>query len=68
LRCGISGLPIVDADSHLVGVVTEADLIAKEAHGGHVGCREKGAAFRPCTTTRELRTIDPCGQTRAKRG
>jgi CBS domain-containing protein len=34
LRDGISGIPIVDADSRLVGVVTEADLISKPAYGG----------------------------------
>jgi CBS-domain-containing membrane protein len=34
VRCGISGIPIVDTDSHLVGIVTEADLISKPAYGG----------------------------------
>jgi CBS domain-containing protein len=29
----ISGLPVVDADGALVGIVTEADLVAKEAYG-----------------------------------
>ena len=34
LEHGISGLPVVDADNQLVGIVTEADLITKEAYGG----------------------------------
>ncbi len=29
----VSGLPVVDADGELVGLVTEADLAAKEAYG-----------------------------------
>jgi CBS domain-containing protein len=35
LRHSISGLPVVDEDGRLVGIVTEADLISKEAYGGH---------------------------------
>jgi CBS-domain-containing membrane protein len=31
---GISGIPIVDAESRLVGIVTEADLMSKPAYGG----------------------------------
>lgn len=31
----ISGVPIVDDDGLLVGIVTEADLVSKEAFGGH---------------------------------
>lgn len=34
LHYGISGLPVVDEDGHLVGIVTEADLVSKEAYGG----------------------------------
>jgi CBS domain-containing protein len=34
LRHGISGIPIVDDDETLVGIVTEADLVSKEAYGG----------------------------------
>ncbi len=30
---GISGLPVVDADGALVGMVTEADLVSREAYG-----------------------------------
>lgn len=29
----ISGVPVVDADGALVGVVTEADLVSREAYG-----------------------------------
>jgi CBS-domain-containing membrane protein len=34
LHFGVSGIPIVDSDSGLVGIVTEADLISKPAYGG----------------------------------
>jgi CBS domain-containing protein len=30
---GISGMPVVDAERRVVGVVTEADIVAKEAYG-----------------------------------
>jgi CBS domain-containing protein len=30
---GISGVPVVDRDDTLVGLVTEADLVSKEAYG-----------------------------------
>lgn len=33
LDAGVSGLPIVDDEGRLVGILTEADLIAKEAFG-----------------------------------
>jgi CBS domain-containing protein len=29
----VSGVPVVDGDGHLVGIVTEADLLAHEAYG-----------------------------------
>jgi CBS domain-containing protein len=35
----ISGLPVVDADGLLVGIVSEADLISKEAYGEAAGRR-----------------------------
>lgn len=35
LRYGVSGVPVVDEDGHLVGIVTEADLVSKQAYGGH---------------------------------
>jgi CBS domain-containing protein len=31
---GISSVPVVDADGALLGIVTEADLVSKEAYGG----------------------------------
>jgi len=34
VRHGISGVPIVDSDHRLVGVVSEADLMTKAAYGG----------------------------------
>jgi CBS domain-containing protein/effector-binding domain-containing protein len=34
VRARISGVPILDEQSHLVGIVTEADLISKPAYGG----------------------------------
>jgi CBS domain-containing protein len=33
--CDVSGLPVVDETGKLVGIVTEADLVSKEAYGGH---------------------------------
>lgn len=35
----ISGLPVVDADGVLVGIVSEADLISKEAYGAEAARR-----------------------------
>jgi len=35
VRANVSGLPVVDASGSLVGIVTEADLVSKEAFGGH---------------------------------
>jgi CBS domain-containing protein len=34
LHYGVSGIPVVDSNSRLVGIVTEADLISKPAYGG----------------------------------
>jgi CBS domain-containing protein len=34
LRHDVSGLPVVDEDGRLLGIVTEADLVSKEAYGG----------------------------------
>jgi CBS domain-containing protein len=33
LRYGVSGIPVVDDESHPIGIVTEADLVTKEAYG-----------------------------------
>lgn len=30
----VSGLPVIEGDGSLVGIVTEADLLSKEAYGG----------------------------------
>lgn len=35
LRAGVSSLPVVDAEGKLIGLITEADLISKEAYDGH---------------------------------
>ncbi len=32
---GVSALPVVDDDGQLLGIVTEADLVSKEAYPGH---------------------------------
>ena len=41
LRYGVDGLPIVDERGEVVGIVTEADLVSKEAYGGrHRGLLE----------------------------
>jgi CBS domain-containing protein len=34
LRHGVSSVPVVDEDGRLLGIVTEADLISKEAYEG----------------------------------
>jgi CBS domain-containing protein len=33
LEAGVSGLPVVDDDGYLLGIVTEADLVSKPAFG-----------------------------------
>lgn len=33
LARGVSGLPVTDQDGRLVGIVTEADLVSREAYG-----------------------------------
>ena len=45
---GISGIPIVDAEQHPIGIVTEADLVSKEAYGGRRRVLDvaAGRAFR----------------------
>jgi CBS domain-containing protein len=35
VAAGVSGLPVVGDDGHLLGVVTEADLLRQPAFGGH---------------------------------
>jgi CBS domain-containing protein/DNA-binding CsgD family transcriptional regulator len=35
LDAGVSGLPVIHDDGRLVGIVTEADLVAREAYDGH---------------------------------
>lgn len=35
LTSGITGVPVVDATGTLVGIVTDGDLVPKEAYGGH---------------------------------
>ena len=42
---GISGLPVVDAEGHVVGVVSEADLLIKEQGQGALP-RRRGARIR----------------------
>jgi CBS domain-containing protein len=34
VECDVSGLPVVDATGTLLGIVSEADLMSKEAYGG----------------------------------
>ena len=37
LGAAVSGLPVVEADGSLVGIVTEADLVSKVARDGRRG-------------------------------
>lgn len=39
LANGISGVPVVDTDGRILGIVTEADLMLKAAYGGERGAR-----------------------------
>jgi CBS-domain-containing membrane protein len=45
LRHGISGIPIVDDRHHPIGIVTEADLVSKEAYGARRRPLDVAAAF-----------------------
>jgi CBS domain-containing protein len=46
VRYGVSGLPVVDDSGHLVGVVSEADILAKEAGSARAGSAQGGASPR----------------------
>lgn len=35
VRSDVSGLPVVEQSGEVVGIVTEADVVSKEAYGGH---------------------------------
>jgi CBS-domain-containing membrane protein len=66
---GISAVPVLDADGHVIGVVSEDDLLAKESHlegpedshgfafAGHSERRAQRKAA--ATTARELMTTPP---------
>jgi CBS-domain-containing membrane protein len=45
LQHGISGIPIVDDRHHPIGIVTEADLVSKEAYGARRRPLDVAAAF-----------------------
>ena len=46
VRYGVSGLPVVDDSGHLVGVLSEADILAKEAGSARAGSGQGGASPR----------------------
>jgi CBS domain-containing protein len=52
LRHGVSALPVVDDTGSLVGMISEADLMAKPAHGGgrHRGHTAGGIMSAPAET------------------
>jgi CBS domain-containing protein len=51
---GVSGFPVVDDDGKVIGVVSEADLMAKEAiEGGHHGLRGMTAVMAHRTERRK---------------
>lgn len=66
LRHGVSGLPVVDADGALVGIVSEADFVAQEAvHDLAVRPRllgplfgREGAALASAETVGDVMTAD----------
>ncbi|SPL98859.1 Inosine-5'-monophosphate dehydrogenase [[Actinomadura] parvosata subsp. kistnae] len=49
---GVSGVPVLDDDNHVVGVVSEADLLAKEEFKEHY----YGDDYRPPLRARVRRT------------
>lgn len=61
---GISGMPVVDAERRVVGVVSEADIVAKEAFGprhralGVLGALLRGHSNRWVTKASGLRAGD----------
>lgn len=50
LEAGVSGLPVVDRDGYLLGIVTEADLVSRPAFGDR--------SHRPLAALVELFTGD----------
>lgn len=46
LDCGVSGLPVVDDNAHLVGIISEGDLLSRtELDSGRFAAGDQGAAF-----------------------
>ena len=52
----VSGVPVVDSSGQLVGIVTEADLVSKEAYGGR---RRRRSRCWPTCCRRESTTGSP---------
>lgn len=46
LERGVSGLPIVDSGKAIVGIVTEGDLVTREASGHPLKDKEPRKRFR----------------------
>lgn len=64
VRARISGLPVVDGDGILVGIVTEADFLAREADNMHSGrllaaVFDEGAPSPAAATVADAMTSDP---------
>jgi CBS domain-containing protein len=58
LRRGVSAFPVLDAHDHVIGVVSEADLLAREAYPGGSKLRGIGHARRVPSKARGLTAAD----------
>lgn len=55
---GVSGLPVVDADRHVVGVVSEGDLLVKQGGAGAPSRRPLARIFEPARARAEEAKVE----------